>query len=97
MGIRSFLGFASGDSGGSSSGTGSTGTRTTTSGSGRSGGWHTYDEATARRDHRTAQAPVQEAATDRWGRRVPSVSPYTGPNADATRRNFGRRYRTEES
>ncbi|OKI95071.1 hypothetical protein [Kitasatospora sp. CB01950] len=84
MGLREFFGF------GSSAGTATT---TGSSGTGLTGSWPAYDEATAREHHRTAQAPVQPAATDRWGRRVPSVSPYTGPNAGDTRRNFGRPYR----
>ncbi|MFD7731892.1 hypothetical protein ACFV6F_16075 [Kitasatospora phosalacinea] len=86
MGIRSFLGFASGDSGSSSSGTGSAGTRTTTSTSSSTGGWHSYDEATAREHHRIAQVTVPPAATDQNGRRVNSPR----PRPEDTNRSFWR-------
>ncbi|MBD0671621.1 hypothetical protein [Streptomyces sp. CBMA156] len=87
MGIRSFLGL--GSSSGSSGEPGS-GTSTRTGGMSASG-WHSYDEATARRHHREAQAPAAPAGTDRYGRRVVSADPYSRPDS-APRRNFGRPY-----
>ncbi len=75
MGLLSYLGFGSSDSGSSSSRSGSAGTRTTTSGSGSTGGWHTYDEATAREHHRTAQVSVPEAKYNPDGTRKLSLRP----------------------
>ncbi|MFI1522831.1 hypothetical protein [Kitasatospora cineracea] len=88
MSIRSFFGFGSSNTSNSSSGSesGSAGTRTTTSGSGSTGGWHSYDEATAREHHRTAQVTVAPASTDQYGRRVKSPSPRPGD----TNRSFWR-------
>ncbi|GLW58093.1 hypothetical protein [Kitasatospora phosalacinea] len=87
MSIRSFFGFGSSTSSSNSgSATGSAGTRTTTSGSGSTGGWHSYDEATAREHHRIAQVTVPSAATDQHGRRVNSPR----PRPEDTNRSFWR-------
>ncbi|MFG3229697.1 hypothetical protein ACGF07_33625 [Kitasatospora sp. NPDC048194] len=89
MGIRSYLGFGSRNSSSSSS----SGSTTGTSGD-FAGGWHSYDEAEARRHHRMAQVPVAPAGTDQRGRRVFSSDPYNQPGAEQhTRRGFGRPYR----
>ncbi|WP_282206863.1 hypothetical protein [Kitasatospora fiedleri] len=88
MGLRSYLGFggSNSSSNGGGSGSGSAGTRTTTSGSSNSGGWHTYDEATAREHHRTAQVSVPAAEYSSDGTR--KLSPRPAPQD--TNRSFWR-------
>ncbi|MEU4118922.1 hypothetical protein AB0F71_31070 [Kitasatospora sp. NPDC028055] len=86
MGLRSFLGFGS---------SGSSGTSTRTGGMSTTG-WHPpYDEATARRHHREAQVSLPAASTDRDGRRVASPDPYAQPDQSHVVRNFGRPYRRD--
>ncbi|MFE6869613.1 hypothetical protein ACFVFS_24050 [Kitasatospora sp. NPDC057692] len=92
--IRSFFGIAEPaarpvrDNSSNSSGSG---TVTRTSGM-SSTGWHApYDEETARRHHREAQAPVPPAATDRTGRRLATPDPYQ-QGGQHVRQNFGGPY-----
>ncbi|MEU8927512.1 hypothetical protein AB0D10_42515 [Kitasatospora sp. NPDC048545] len=90
MGFLSRLGFGSS----TSSSSDSAGTSTRSSGM-SSGGWHTYDEETARRHHREAQVSLPEASTDRHGRRVVSPDPYAQSDQTHVVRNFGRPYRED--
>ncbi|MEU9044555.1 MULTISPECIES: hypothetical protein [unclassified Kitasatospora] len=69
--LRAFFGIA--ESSGSSS-SGSSGTTTRTSGM-STGGWHTYDEATARRHHREAQVSLPAAEYNPDGTRKLSPRP----------------------
>ncbi|MQS17874.1 hypothetical protein F7Q99_38235 [Streptomyces kaniharaensis] len=78
--IAAFFGLGS-----SNSGSGTSGGTSARSGRSSSRGWRPAVPLPGGREVHPAPA-----ATDRSGRRVYSPDPYTGPNASATRRNFGR-------
>ncbi|GAA2780750.1 hypothetical protein [Kitasatospora aburaviensis] len=80
--LRAFFGIAESSSSNSS---GSSGTTTRTSGM-STGGWHSYDEETARRHHREAQVSLPAAEYNPDGTR--KLSPR--PDPQHTNRSFWR-------